>query len=406
MSFQQGLSGLNAATKNLDIIGNNVANANTVGFKAATAEFADVFASSVGGDKTQVGIGTSITAVKTNFAQGNVNVSNNPLDLAINGQGFFRLDTKGVISYTRNGQYTLDKDGYMVNSKGDNLTGYAAGPSGVVDTASFAKLRVSKAQVPAAATSKGDVSVNLNAQRPILSAATFDPSDPSTYSDATSLSVFDSLGNEHTLSLYFLKSAASTWDVFAAGDGAQIGAGSAGTLVFAADGALDTAASTFPAVVNVPSSPGAGGPIAVNVDFADTTQFGNAFSVNQLTQDGYTSGGVAGYSVSPDGTMVARYTNGQTRQQGQVVLANFKNPGGLTQLGSNLWVETAASGQPLPGPPGSSDLGVLQSGALENSNVDLTAALVEMITAQRVYQANAQTIKSQDEVLQTMLNMK
>ena len=123
MSFQQGLSGLNAATKNLDIIGNNVANANTVGFKSAAAEFADVFASSVGGDKTQVGIGTSITAVNTNFAQGNVNVSNNPLDLAINGQGFFRLDTKGVISYTRNGQYTLDKNGFMVNSNGDNLTG-------------------------------------------------------------------------------------------------------------------------------------------------------------------------------------------------------------------------------------------------------------------------------------------
>ena len=406
MSFQQGLSGLNAATKNLDIIGNNVANANTVGFKSAAAEFADVFASSVGGDKTQVGIGTSITAVNTNFAQGNVNVSNNPLDLAINGQGFFRLDTKGVISYTRNGQYTLDKNGFMVNSNGDNLTGYAAGPGGVVDTASFAKLRVSTAQVPAGATTTGNVSVNLNARKALLLPAGFNPTDPATYSDATSLSVFDTLGNEHTLSLYFMKTAANSWKVFAAGDGVQIGAGSSGTLAFASDGTLDTVASTFPSIVNVPSSAGAGGPIAVNLDFAGTTQFGNAFSVNQLSQDGYTSGGVAGYSVTSDGTIVARYTNGQTRQQGQVVLANFKNPGGLQQLGSNLWVETAASGQPLPGAPGSSDLGVLQSGALEDSNVDLTAALVAMITAQRVYQANAQTIKSQDEVLQTMLNMK
>ena len=406
MSFQQGLSGLNAATKNLDIIGNNVANANTVGFKSAAAEFADVFASSVGGDKTQVGIGTSITAVNTNFAQGNVNVSNNPLDLAINGQGFFRLDTKGVISYTRNGQYTLDKNGFMVNSNGDNLTGYAAGPGGVVDTASFAKLRVSTAQVPAGATTTGNVSVNLNARKALLLPAGFNPTDPATYSDATSLSVFDTLGNEHTLSLYFMKTAANSWKVFAAGDGVQIGAGSAGTLAFAANGTLDTVASTFPSIVNVPSSAGAGGPIAVNLDFAGTTQFGNAFSVNQLSQDGYTSGGVAGYSVTSDGTIVARYTNGQTRQQGQVVLANFKNPGGLQQLGSNLWVETAASGQPLPGAPGSSDLGVLQSGALEDSNVNLTAALVAMITAQRVYQANAQTIKSQDEVLQTMLNMK
>jgi flagellar hook protein FlgE len=218
--------------------------------------------------------------------------------------------------------------------------------------------------------------------------------------------VFDTLGDEHTLSVYFMKTAANTWDVFAAGDGTQIGAGSVGTLAFASDGTLDTLLTTFPSVVNVPASPGAGGVIAVNLDFAGSTQFGNSFSVNQLTQDGYTSGRVAGYDVTADGVITARYTNGQTRQQGQVVLANFKNPGGLAQLGSNLWIETAASGQPLPGPPGSSDLGVLQSGALEDSNVDLTAALVAMITAQRVYQANAQTIKTQDEVLQTMINMK
>lgn len=406
MSFQQGLSGLNAATKNLDIIGNNVANANTVGFKSAAAEFADVFASSVGGENAQVGIGTSITAVNTNFAQGNINVSNNPLDLAINGQGFFRLDTKGVISYTRNGQFTLDKNGYMVNSNGDNLTGYASGPGGVVDTASFAKLQVSTAQVPAGATTSGAVSVNLNAQNATLSAAAFDPNSPATYSDATSLSVFDSLGNEHTMSIYFMKTAPNTWDVFAAGDGTQIGAGSVGTLAFTSNGTLDTVATTFPSVVNVPSSAGAGGPIAVNLDFAGSTQFGNAFSVSQLSQNGYTSGRVAGYDVTADGVITARYTNGQTRQQGQVVLANFKNPGGLAQLGGNQWIETAASGQPLPGAPGSSDLGVLQSGALEDSNVDLTAALVAMITAQRVYQANAQTIKTQDEVLQTMINMK
>ena len=406
MSFQQGLSGLNAATKNLDIIGNNVANANTVGFKGAAAEFADVFASSVGGDTTQVGIGTSITAVKTNFAQGNINVSNNPLDLAINGQGFFRLDTAGVISYTRNGQFSLDKEGYIVNSNGDKLSGYAAGSQGIVDSASFAKLRVSTAQVPAGATSQGAVNVNVDSSKTALLPAGFNANDASSYHDATSLSVYDSLGNAHTLSIYFMKSAPNTWQVFAAGDGTPIGAGAAGTLVFATDGTLDATASTFPSVVNVPASPGAAGAIAVNLDFAGSTQFGNQFSVNQLTQNGYAAGRVAGYDVTPDGTIIARYSNGQTRQQGQVVLANFKNPGGLAQLGSNLWAETASSGQPLPGPPGSSDLGVLQSGAIEDSNVDLTAALVAMITAQRVYQANAQTIKTQDDVLQTMLNMK
>lgn len=406
MSFQQGLSGLDAATKNLDIIGNNVANANTVGYKSAAAEFADVFASSVGGDKTQVGIGTSISAVKTNFAQGNITVSNNPLDLAINGQGFYRLDTQGVISYTRNGQFMLDKQGYIVNSAGDNLSGYAAGSNGVVSTASFQKLQVSTAQVPAQATTNGTVQVNLDAKKGLLPAAGFLTTDPSTYSDATSLTVFDSLGDQHIMSIYFQKTAANVWDVYAAGDGTQIGAGSLGQVAFLPDGTLDTATTTFPAVINVPASPGAAAAIAVNLDFTGTTQFGNSFSVNQLTQDGYSSGSVAGYSVTADGMIMARYTNGQTRAQGQVILANFKDPGGLAQLGANHWVETQASGQPLPGPPGTSDLGVLQSGALEESNVDLTAALVAMITAQRVYQANAQTIKSQDEVLQTMLNMK
>lgn len=406
MSFQQGLSGLDAATKNLDIIGNNVANANTVGYKSAAAEFADVFASSVGGDKTQVGIGTSISAVKTNFAQGNITVSNNPLDLAINGQGFYRLDTQGVISYTRNGQFSLDKNGYIVNSAGDNLTGYAAGANGVVSTASFAMLQVSTAQVSANPTTSGTIQVNLDAKKALLPAAGFLTTDPSTYSDATSLTVFDSLGDQHIMSVYFQKTAANVWDVYAAGDGVQIGATSVGQIGFLPDGSLDPATTTFPAVVNVPASAGAAVSIAVNLDFTGTTQFGNSFSVNQLTQDGYSSGSVAGYSVTPDGMIMARYTNGQTRQQGQVILANFKDPGGLAQLGANHWVETQASGQPLPGPPGTSDLGVIQAGALEESNVDLTAALVAMITAQRVYQANAQTIKSQDEVLQTMLNMK
>lgn len=406
MSFQQGLSGLDAATKNLDIIGNNVANANTVGFKSAAAEFADVFASSVGADKTQVGIGTSISNVKTNFSQGNITVSNNPLDLAINGEGFFRLNTAGIVSYTRNGQFSLDKGGYIVNSDGDNLTGYAADANGVVDAASFANLRVSTAAVAASPTTSGKINVNLDSHSDITSAAPFDPNDTATYNDATSLTVYDSLGDSHNMSIYFQKSAPNTWQIYAAGDGVQIGAGSVGTVAFNTDGSLDTVNTTFPAVVNVPASAGAAGAIAVNLDFSGSTQYGSPFSVSQLSQDGYTSGSVAGYSVGADGLILARYTNGQTRLQGQVVLANFKSPGGLAQLGSNKWVETKASGQPLPGKPGSGDLGVLQAGALEQSNVDLTAALVEMITAQRVYQANAQTIKSQDEVLQTMLNMK
>jgi flagellar hook protein FlgE len=407
MSFQQGLSGLNAAAKNLDVIGNNIANANTVGFKSSSAQFADVYAATLGGGGgTQIGLGVSLTGVTASFTQGNINVTNSPLDLAINGQGFFRLDVNGAVAYTRNGQFQLDKDGYIVNSTGAQLSGYAANSAGVINTAAFGSLRLSTADIPAQASTQAEVVANLDSRNAPLPAAGFDITDPATYHSATSLSVFDSQGNPHSLSLYFVKTAANTWSVFAAGDGVQIGAGAAGTLAFQTDGTIDTVASTFPSTINVPATAGAASPIGVAMDFTGSTQFGNVFGVNQLTQDGFTSGRLAGFNVADDGSIVARYTNGQTRTQGQVVLANFNNPNGLQPLGNNLFAETSTSGQPLVGAPGSSNLGVLQSGALEDSNTDLTAELVDMITAQRVYQANAQTIKTQDAVLQTLVNLR
>lgn len=407
MSFQQGLSGLNAAAKNLDVIGNNVANASTIGYKGAGAEFSDVFANSVSGSGgTQIGIGTAVTNVATSFTQGNISVTNNPLDMAINGSGFFRVDMNGSIGYTRNGQFSLDKNGYIVTTGGATLTGYAANAQGVVNSSSYQSLRVATSEIPATATTAATAGANFDSRVSALVPASFNLSDPTTFHNATSLAVFDSQGNPHTLSMYFMKSAPNTWQVFAAGDGTQIGAGAVGSLAFNTDGTLNTGGSTFPTVVNVPATLGASGPIAVNLDFTGTTQFGNVFSVNELTQDGYTSGRVTGFNVSADGTIVARYSNGQTRPQGQVMLANFNNPNGLQPLGSNMWGESAASGQPVPGAPGSSKLGVLQSGALEDSNVDLTAELVDMITAQRVYQANAQTIKTQDSVLQTIVNLR
>lgn len=406
MSFQQGLSGLNAAAKNLDVIGNNVANSNTVGFKSSTAQFSDVYAAALGGGGTQIGLGAALTGVIASFSQGNITVTNSPLDLSINGQGFFRVENSGAVAYTRNGQFSLDKDGYIISSTGANLTGYAANASGVVSTSSYGNLRLSTADIPANATTGAEVVANLDSREVALAPAGFNLSDPATFHSATSMSVFDSQGNPHTLSLYFMKSAANTWQVFAAGDGVQIGAGAVGTLGFQSDGTVNPATTTFPAAVNVPATAGAASPIAVNLDFAGSTQFGNDFGVNQLTQDGYTSGRLAGFNVASDGGIVARYTNGQTRTQGQVVLGNFNNPNGLQPLGNNMYAETSTSGQPLVGSPGSSNLGVLQSGALEDSNVDLTAELVDMITAQRVYQANAQSIKTQDAVLQTLVNLR
>jgi flagellar hook protein FlgE len=406
MSFQQGLSGLNAAAKNLDVIGNNMANANTAGFKGSQALFGDVFASAVAGGGSPIGIGTSLIGVLPGFGQGNINVSASPLDIAINGQGFFRIATGGTVTYTRNGQFGLDKDGYIVNAAGARLTGYQATASGAIVASTPTDLRISSADLAPAATRNAGIVLNLDSRKGTLPAAGFNLNDTATYHSATSIAIYDSLGNPHTLTAYFVKTAANTWSVFAAKDGVQVGAGAIGTLGFNNNGSINTGATALPFALSVPVTTGAVTPLAFNLDFTGSTQFGSGFGVNELTQDGYQSGKLTGYAISADGTIVGRYSNGQTRAQGQIVLANFTNVQGLQPLGNNAWGETASSGQPLIGAPNSGNLGVLQSGAIEEANVDITAELVKMITAQRIYQANAQTIKTQDAVLQTMVNLR
>ncbi len=407
MSFQQGLSGLNAAAKNLDVIGNNVSNANTVGFKGSQARFSDVFASSLGGGGgTQVGIGTSLSSILPLFGQGNINVSANPLDMAINGQGFFRMSNAGTVTHTRNGQFSLDKNGYIVSAGGARLTGYAANSAGAIVASSPVDLQVSNADIAPGATSKATILTNLDSRNGTLAAASFNLSDTTTFHSATSLSTYDSLGNPHTLTTYFVKTAANTWSVFAANDGVQIGAGAVGVLNFKTDGTINTATTTLPFNISAPVTTGAVTPQAFTLDFTGSSQFGSTFGVNQLTQNGYAAGKLTGYGISGDGTILGRYSNGQSRAQGRIVLSTFTNVQGLAPLGDNAWGETAASGQALVGSPGSGSLGVIQSGALEDSNVDLTGELVQMITAQRVYQANAQTIKTQDQVLQTLVNLR
>ena len=407
MSFQQGLSGLNAAAKNLDVIGNNVANSNTVGFKQSTAQFADVYANSLAGaGGLQVGIGTQVNAVQQNFSQGNINTSSNPLDMAINGGGFFRVSQAGAITYSRNGQFTLDKTGYIVNSEGERMTGYPANAAGGIVTSTPIDLQLSQADIAPKATAGAGIVCNLDGRSSTLAASAFNMNDTSTYNTSTSLSTYDSLGNPHTLSLYFLKSAANTWNVYGAQDGTSIGSGAVGTLKFTSTGAIDTTATTLPFSISAAVGGGATSPLAYTLDFTGSTQFGSAFGVNQLNQDGYTSGHLSGFSVGSDGVIQGRYTNGQTRAQGQVVLASFTNPNGLQPLGGNNWGESPQSGAAVVGSPGTGSLGMLQAGALEDSNVDLTAELVNMITAQRVYQANAQTIKTQDQVMQTLVNLR
>jgi len=406
MSFQQGLSGLAAASKNLDVIGNNVSNAATVGFKQSQAQFADVFASSLlGGGGVQIGIGTQVAAVAQQFTQGNISVSNNPLDVAVNGSGFFRMSDNGSVVYSRNGQFHLDKTGFVVNASGQRLTGYQADASGALITAAPVELQISSSDLLPRASSNVNALVNLDSRAGILAAAGFNLADPSTYSSSTSVSVFDSLGNAHTLSSYFVKTAANTWEVFTANDGVQIGAGSSGTLNFQPDGTIDTALTALPFALSSAVTTGAN-PLAFNLNFSGTTQFGSGFGVNALSQDGYASGRLSGFAIGKDGVIQGRYSNGQSNTLGQVVLANFSNPSALQPLGNTAWAESPDSGAPLVGAPGTGSLGALQSGATEDANVDLTAELVNMITAQRVYQANAQSIKTQDAVLQTLVNLK
>ncbi|MGV3653909.1 MAG: flagellar hook protein FlgE [Noviherbaspirillum sp.] len=417
MGFQQGLSGLNAASKSLEVIGNNVANANTVGFKAAQAQFADVYAASLAvGNSTQVGAGTTVQQVIQQFQQGNVTASTNPLDIAINGGGFFRMNDNGVINYARNGQFKLDKEGYIVNASGSRLTGYPANDRGQVSTGAPSDLRISAADIAPSPTTRVSTLLNLDSRLESPATTPFSINDPATYNNATSVTVFDSLGNPHVLQTFYVKTGPGTWDVYAAADANPINYTPAsagpppvpasqapiGTLQFGTDGRL---VPTAPFAPTITVTTGAAD-FTPRLDFSGTTQFGSTFGVNDQSQDGYAPGRLTDFGVDADGTLVGRYTNGKSAVLGQIALAGFTNPNGLQPLGNNVWAETPASGPALVGTPDSGSLGLLQSLAVEESNVDLTAELVNMITAQRFYQANAQSVKTMDQVLQTLVNLR
>jgi flagellar hook protein FlgE len=412
MSFQSGLSGLNASAKNIDIIGNNVANTNTVGFKSSRAVFADVFASSLAGTgSSNIGIGTKVASVQQEFTQGNITVTNNPLDIAINGRGFLRFDNNGTVAYSRNGQLHLDSFGYIVNSDSLRITGYPVDANGNIVASAPVPLRLSTSDISPKSTANIDATLNLDSRSTAIAAA-FDPTNATTYTSSTTTAIYDSLGNSHALTLYFVKAAAAgDWRVHATVDGGAVaavnlgaGAGTPVTINFNSSGALTTAMPITPVSITLTS--GAVSPLVTDLDFTGTTQFGSEFAVSSIAQDGYTSGRLTGLDISENGTIQGRYSNGQANTLGQLVLANFANQQGLRSMGNNLWEETGDSGVAVIGTPRTGSLGSIQSAALEDSNVDLTQELVNMITAQRIYQANAQTIKTQDQTLQTLVNLR
>ncbi|MEA3639791.1 MAG: flagellar hook protein FlgE [Lamprobacter sp.] len=447
MSFSQALSGLRAQAENIKVISNNIANSQTVGFKTGKVLFADVFA----GASSKVGLGVNISAIMQDFRSGDLENTGRNLDLAIAGEGFYRLEkSNGAIVYSRNGQFNRDAQGFLVNGTGQFLTGYGLSDqndpfSEVIPGGAPQRLRIPPDDIPANATTEVDAIYNLNAStigtnvsNDDLQTATVVTNNPNPGNTAniqfhfsSSYTIFDSLGNERTITTYFIKTANNVWDAEIAVDGyrAQADIGTADfTLNFDANGNLfDPDDGTVPivagggdiTVVVDPNDPeavtltlvaanfdlGGAADLEFNLGFNGTTQFNNNSVQNTLEQDGYTSGTLIGLEVEKDGTVTRIYTNEERREAGQIVLSNFINPEGLQPDGDNAWRQTNASGEPVLGEAQTGVFGSIEGGVLENSNVDLAQELVNMIVSQRAYQANSSSIGTQDEMLQTIINL-
>ncbi|TFI44792.1 flagellar hook protein FlgE [Diaphorobacter sp. DS2] len=484
MSFQQGLSGLNAASKNLDVIGHNIANSNTVGFKASRAEFAEMVASAIGSaGGSSAGIGVETANVAQQFTQGNLNITGNNLDVAINGNGFFMLKLPDQTqAYTRAGNFKLDNVGNMVTNDGAQILGYTVNPvTGERSNEPVPMVFPTSEPIPAKKTQNIVLGMNLDATAvgDLKATPPVQPAPRSTY--GTSINVFDTQGVATPVNLYFQKNGSNSWEIYDKlndknavppvigrfvgkiemdGNGNIIGMtqptgelDSNGNYLKGtrttrkADGTFEesavtwewkevkdtsvtpnktidwvvktetitvnpTAPTTFEFKLNLKVDPSKANPnnpptkFDVKLDLSKTTQFGAKFAVSELTQDGYASGDLTGINIENNGMIMTRYSNGVTRAEGQLALANFRNTQGLAAIGGNNWVETFESGQPNKGTATDRNFGSLRSGALEESNVDLTAELVNMMTAQRAYQANAQTIKTQDQVMSTLVNLR
>lgn len=400
MSFETALTGLNAASADLDVTGNNIANAGTVGFKGSRAEFADIFASSgLGVTQNAIGQGVRLANVAQQFTQGQFNFTGNSLDLAVNGNGFFRMSDNGEAVYSRNGAFQLDRDGFIVNSQNQRLNGFLASPTGSVGGA-VGELQVNVGNVPPQATSSVAVSANLDSGAADLSGVAFDRNDPDTYNFSTSTTVFDSQGQDYVGTLYFRHVGTNQWEMRMEANGQVRGPT---VFDFDANGNFNSVISGAPPFgFTTPSA----APLNIDVDFASLTQFGAPFDVKNLSQDGFAAGQFSNLSVEGDGRIFARFTNGQSQTLGQVILARFPSAENLQQVGDTSWVETFGSGNPVLAAPGSSGLGNLEAGALEQSNVNITEQLVQMITAQRNFSANSQMISTQDQITQEIINIR
>ncbi len=459
MSFNISLSGLNAAQKDLDVTGNNIANASTIGFKQSRAEFADVFSNSVfANTKTQVGSGVNTAAVSQQFTQGALQSTNNSLDLAIKGDGFFVLSPEKDSlerTYTRAGAFQINDEGYVTNSLGDFLQVYGVDDSGTpkaVSVNSTSALKIPTEAGQPIQTSNINESINLPASATALDPASFDPDLSATYNSSTSVIVYDSLGVTHTLTQYFVKDSiaennttgdpTNVWRIFNYLDNKPVDINNgyqttntnipnAATLVFNSAGEIDNSQThsagyntnlsiiTEPLGTSATATPSTGsydsaGVLPNGVDatqtltfnFLSITQYASSFQVSSLYQDGATVGQLTNVSIGSDGIIAATYSNGTTSKLGMVALAKFSNPQGLTQVGDTCWKESQDSGEAVPGTPGVGTFGSVNSSALESSNTDLSTELVDLIAAQRNYQANSRALEVNSTLQDTILQIR
>jgi flagellar hook protein FlgE len=407
MGFNVSLSGINAANADLNVTANNIANVNTTGFKQSRAEFADLFsATSYGLSKNAVGSGVRLTNVAQQFSQGNNEQTGRSLDMAISGEGFFTMTMNGARVYSRAGNFQTDQAGYVINPQGARLQVFAPNADGTnFDAGRLTDLQLLTTDSPPKQTTGVNISFTLPANAKPPTVAAFDPTDSNSYNHSTGgITVYDSLGVSHTQTSYFVKAAGTNaWQVHNFVDGQPVGAPTA--MEFNESGALTVPANGKIAFTAFSPTTGAGD-LSLTLDISGSTQYGEKFALRNTQQDGYAAGKLNEVTVSEEGVVYARYSNGDDRPLGQVALTTFNNAQGLEAKGNNLWVETFNSGTPRTGAPDSSNLGKVQAGSLEASTVDLTEQLVNMITAQRNFQANSQMVSTQDQITQTIINLR
>lgn len=416
MSFSQAVSGLNAASSGLDSIGNNIANSATNGFKGAHASFADMFAGS------GVGLGVNVAAVSQNFKDGAITRTDRATDVAISGNGFFRLlDGNGDVVYSRDGEFHRDKSGNLVNNQGMMVTGFPAGQDAAgnvtIQTGGIPQiLNIPTDMMDAKASAKGELTINLNSDDKVPSVSTFDPNNPDSYNFSTTMTTYDSQGNAHEVAVYFIKTGDNKWTVKAKDSSDKAATvKDLGTMEFDANGKLakmqaDDGTGTMTDVDNFDFAyNGLNGAANGNItlDMSKTRQQKvSESSVSKIDIDGYQSGEYTSFKIENDGTITANYSNQQKRTVGKIALSAFANNNGLASQGGNVWKATNASGNPMDGVPGTGQFGNLTGGAVEASNVDMSQELINMIVMQRNYQSNSQTIKTQDQMLQTLVNLR